>query len=475
MRTKIVATIGPASQNVKTLEKMIRAGMRVARQNFSHGDHKSHALLIKNIRKAAKTVGVEVAILQDLQGPRIRVGEVPEDGIKLKRITKVALLGERNTSVKIPGYTTVPIQYDDLYRDVKKGSSILIEDGTIQLKVISVRHKIIYCKTKVAGVVKAHKGINVPGVTLNVDIITEKDKKDIKFGQKHQVDYVALSFVKEAADIKQLKALIKKSEKKGVKVPTKVIAKIERQEALDNFPEIIREVDAIMIARGDLGLEIPIAQVPLLQKEIIEDCLTLAKPVIVATQMLDSMIRTPQPTRAEVSDVANAIIDHTDAIMLSGESATGKYPLKAVKMMSQIAKTTEESDYDDYFCGNFQISGTQEALAQAVCQMHSEVGAKAIIIITKSGEGVRLAARHRPQLPILALTAELKTQRQLALSWAVISKKVSLSAPTATIIKQGLDHLKKKKLVKRGDLVIIVGNDFQGKIKKHNIVKIQQV
>jgi len=397
-KTKIVATIGPASSDVLTLERMIKAGLRVARLNFSHGTHKSHAKFIRNVRAAARKVGVEVAILQDLQGPRIRIGDVPEDGIKIKRGQKVALLPANGPLLRIPDHTIIPIQYKDLYKDVKKGTMILIEDGTIQLKVVRVSNKRIYCKVKIPGIIKSHKGINVPDVTLKVDVITAKDKKDIIFGQQHDVDFVALSFVKEAADINRLKKLIAKAQKKNVKVPTKVIAKIERKEAIERLPGILEAVDGIMVARGDLGIELPAEQVPLLQKELIQRCLQRGKPVIVATQMLDSMIYNPQPTRAEVSDVANAVIDHTDAIMLSGETATGKYPVEAVKMMTRTAMVTEASVFDDFDCGPLEINGLKQALAHAACRLSAEINAKAMIVVTKSGDGVRYLTRHRPKL-----------------------------------------------------------------------------
>ena len=461
-RTKIVATIGPASDSVEMLEKLIKAGLRVARLNFSHGDHKSHAKLIRNIRRAAKKAGIEVAILQDLQGPRIRIADLAEEGIKTKKGGRIALKGESNKLVSVPGYSLIPIQYDKLYKDVKKGSLILIEDGTIQLKVTKVRNKVIYCRTKVPGLIKSHKGINVPGVTLTVDVITEKDKADIKFGQAQEVDYVALSFVKDADDIKNLKKLISRSQKKGTKIRTKTIAKIERQEALDNFDKILKEVDGIMVARGDLGIEIEAEKVPLWQKTMIAACLAQAKPVIVATQMLDSMIRNPLPTRAEVSDVANAVIDHTDGIMLSGESAIGKYPLKAVSMMSKIAHETEESSYDDFLCGPNRVKGREPGLAYAACLLHLSMKAKAVIIFTRSGDGVRLLSRHRPELPILALSPEVKTLRQLTLSWGVITQKVSNKASMTSMLNKAVKLLKANKMIKKGDPVIIATSDPLG-------------
>jgi pyruvate kinase len=471
IRTKIVGTIGPASDSVAVLEKLMKAGLRVARLNFSHGDYKSHTKLVRNIRRAAKNLGIEVAILQDLQGPRIRIGDVPDEGVQLKRGKKVVLVSQKMYELGVSGYVAVPIQYDHLYKDVKKGTEILIEDGTIVLTVQKVRQGVIYCKTKVAGLVKSHKGINVPGVTLNVDVITKKDKEDIKFGQTQEVDYVALSFVKDEKDIKNLKALIKKAQKKGVKIATKTIAKVERQEALDNLNKILEEVDGIMVARGDLGIEIDAQQVPLWQKRMIARCLEQAKPVIVATQMLDSMIRNPRPTRAEVSDVANAVIDHTDGIMLSGESAVGKYPVKAVDMMNKISFSTENSKFDDLLCGPKKVYGRQPGLAQAACHLWRSTGAKAMVVYTRTGNGPRMVSRHRPELPIVALTPEKKTQRQLALSWGVIAHLVLPKATQKSMMTKALKFLKDQKMVKDGDPIIVAMAGLDG-VDAHELTHI---
>lgn len=474
-RTKIVATIGPVTSSVAMLEKMISSGMRVARLNFSHGDYDSHAKLIKNIRAASRKQGVEVAILQDLQGPRIRVGTLPSDGVVLTKSTHVALVPESKRRLSVHGSVTIPIQYERLYRDVKSGSIILIEDGTIQLKVMAVRHETIMCKVLVPGTVKTHKGINVPGVSLTVDVITDKDRRDVAFGQKHEVDFVALSFVKEAQDILRLKDIIKKHQNKGVIVPTKVIAKIERREALENLDEILNVVDGFMVARGDLGLEIPAQEVPLWQKEMIMRCMAAAKPVIVATQMLDSMIRNPQPTRAEVSDVANAVIDHTDAVMLSGESATGKYPLEAVHMMTKIAAVTEASGYDAMPCGPFQIHDRRTAMALSVCEMTKHIPVKAVIVATRLGQGVRAISRHRPELPIIALTPEKKTVRQLALSWGVIAQSVPAKADLKKIIQAGVKLIKEHGLAGTGDMIVVVGAHPFESIEECNTLRLIKI
>lgn len=460
-KTKIVATIGPSSSTVAVLEKMIKAGMRVARLNFSHGEYSGHAALVKNIRLAAKNVGAEVAILQDLQGPRIRVGALPKDGVPVKRGQTVVLVGENIHKQGIKNFITIPIQYNNLYRDVKKGAVILIEDGTIQLVVSQVKDAAIYCKVKIAGTIKTHKGINVPGFTLSVDVITAKDKQDVEFGQTLGVDYVALSFVKNRNDIVRLKKLIEKAQLKSEKVRSHVIAKVERQEALDNFEEIIEEVDGIMVARGDLALEVAAETVPLQQKAMIEWCLHKAKPVIVATQMLDSMINNPQPTRAEISDVANAVIDHSDAIMLSGESATGKYPVQAITMMTKIASATEASHYDNFACGPFEITHRASAIAVAACGMSDQ--AKAAIVYSENGDAARLLSRHRPSLPIIALTPHVKVLRQLALSWGVIAVLVSPKATAKTLLTGAIKILKDEKIAMDGDSIVVLGGEPFGK------------
>ncbi|MBI3626586.1 pyruvate kinase, partial [Candidatus Uhrbacteria bacterium] len=402
-KTKIVCTIGPASSQPAMLVKMIKAGMNAARLNFSHGTYPDHARLIKNIRAAARVCGTEVAILQDLQGPRIRIGNLPAEGVITEKGDKVALLTEKLYSAKhkVPGYATVPNQYPGLYKDVKSGDLILIEDGTIRLQVERSSDGVIRCVSLNGGTIKNHKGINVPGVTLRADVITEKDKSDLAFGIKHGVDFVAISFVKNAEDIFRLKKII--ASQRGLSHP-QVIAKIERDEAVKNFDEILAATDGIMVARGDLGIELPAARVPLLQKEFIGKCLVASKPVIVATQMLVSMIHNPLPTRAEVSDVANAVIDHTDAVMLSGETATGSYPLEVVQTMSRIIEETENSRFDDLKCGPFHIHTAGEALVQAACFLESYVQAGAVVALTSTGKTVRTISRHRPELNIIAFT-----------------------------------------------------------------------
>ncbi len=340
-RTHIVCTVGPASEKPVMIEKMMRAGMDVARLNFSHATHKDHARLIASIRSAARKLGKHVSIIGDLQGPKIRLGVLPEGGVEL---ASGALVTLTTASEKFVG-GRIPVTYKNLHKDLKKGHRILIEDGIFELVVTGVIGQTIQAKVINGGKVTSHKGMNFPDSTLKVSAITPKDKEDALFGIEKGVEWLALSFVISASAVRSFKTLIKKHTPKGNPL-AKVMVKIEKHEAIDHFEEILKAADGIMIARGDLGVEIAAEQVPIRQKELIHACRHAGKPVIVATQMLDSMIRNPRPTRAEVSDVANAVFDCASAVMLSGESASGKYPLQAVKMMANIVKEAEASCYD---------------------------------------------------------------------------------------------------------------------------------
>ncbi|MCR4313841.1 MAG: pyruvate kinase [Candidatus Uhrbacteria bacterium] len=341
-RTKIVCTVGPASSSSATLEQLMRAGMDVARLNFSHATHADHKRLLRAIRSVAKKVGKHISILGDLQGPKIRLGLLPEAGVELPVGAHVTI----TTSTDKYAGGKIPVTYKNLHKDLKKGHRILIEDGIFELVVTRVAGRNIEAKVVNGGKVTSHKGMNFPDSTLQVSAITVKDKDDALFGIEQGVDWIALSFVTNDKPVRALKRLIKQKTPKGKKL-ARVIVKIEKHEAIEHFDEILKATDAIMIARGDLGVEIEVQEVPIRQKEIIHACRHAGKPVIVATQMLDSMIRNPRPTRAEVSDVANAVFDCTSAVMLSGETASGKYPVQAVKMMVKIVKEAEASCYDD--------------------------------------------------------------------------------------------------------------------------------
>ncbi len=461
-RTKIVCTIGPASKDQKTLEKMITNGMNVARLNFSHGSYAEHQSLIDNIRAASEKLKKPIAILQDLQGPKIRVGAL-EKPVKITK-GQTIVIGE-----------AFDMDFD-ISSSVKPGERILIEDGIMELVVTKVTkaragskaHGKIACKIMTSGEVRSHKGINLPDSKINFPIYTKKDIEDLKFGLKADVDYVALSFVRDASDIRHIKKLVEKYLPKG-KIAPKVIAKIERAEAVANIDAILLETDCIMVARGDLGVEIADSQVPLIQKSLIQKCNALAKPVIVATQMLDSMIRNPRPTRAEVSDVANAVIERADAVMLSGESAFGQYAVEAVAEMTRIIEATEASPYDDLPSGEYKGNVTDDykasLIAGAVLRLAVGQDASAIIGTTESGYTARFISRERPNNPILILTDEQKVRRQMALMWGVIPLYVdSLKAlkNVDALLKVFVDKARRRKLVKNGDKVVLVAGSPLG-------------
>jgi pyruvate kinase len=478
-RTKIVCTIGPASNNEKILTQLIHAGMNVARLNFSHGTYPEHAKVINLVRRLSKRFDQPITILQDLQGPRIRLGILPAKGINLKLKEKVILLTSAKAKCSIKPIK-LPISYGQLHKDIKPGHKILISDGLIELKVIKVSGQEIECIVLDGGMIFSHKGMNFPETNLAVPTITAKDKKDLEFGIKNEVDLVALSFVRQTSDVVALKKIIKKLEfkyqdKKSAR--TQVIVKIEKKEAVKNFNKILDEADGIMVARGDLGIEIDEAQVPLVQKMIIEKCLLSAKPVIVATQMLDSMIRNPRPTRAEVSDVANAVIDHTDAVMLSGETAEGKYPLEAVEIMAQICERTERSKYDDLdfrrvFRNKVLID---DAVSSGADLLAKNLKVKAILVASITGSTARLVSRYRPELPILVTTNSEKVRRQLNLSWGVIPFVLPKCKTIEGLIQQALEHIKQKNYTKKGDKVIIIAGFPLGKSGNVNWIKIQEV
>lgn len=474
-RTKIVCTIGPASEKGSVLKKMIQHGMNVARLNFSHNVQSYHLKAIKTIRSAAATLKKSVAILQDLQGPRIRLGDLPENGIQLKIGRRVIL-----TAGKSVGAGKIPVTYDKMHEDVEPGQRILIADGLIVLTVESVKGRDIHCRVKNGGLVISHKGINLPDSAVSVPSLSEKDKADLLFGVKNRVDFIALSFVRSAREVYDLKALIKKYEQKlkikGMR-PIQVIVKIERKEAIDNIDEIIEATDAVMVARGDLGIELPAEDVPLMQKMIIDKCLSSAKPVIVATQMLESMMNNPRPTRAEVSDVANAVIDHTDAVMLSGETAAGKYPAETVDCMRKIIERTEKSAYDDLVLREKvnQIVPANEAVSSVAKMLVDHVKAKLILATSLSGYSGRVVSRYRPELPILVACGDDRVQRQLNLSWGITAFVLPRCDSMEELIDRSVGYLKKNKFLIKEDKIIIIAGEPVGRSGNVNLVEIKTV
>ncbi len=412
-KAKIVCTIGPASESETMLRKLILAGMDIARLNFSHGTHQEHLRKIERIRKISGELGKPVAIMQDLQGPKIRIGTFKNPPVNLKQGDKFTI----TTRPIVGDQTIVSTTYQHLPLDVKPGDSILVNDGLIKLKVLSTDAENVYCEVVNGGSLYDRRGINLPGVKISEPSLTEKDKDDLKFGLDHQVDYVALSFVRDAESVAQLRSFMGERA-----VP--IVSKLEKPEALQNLDAIIQESDAVMVARGDLGVEISTEKVPSVQKEIIEKCLMYSKPVITATQMLDSMMVNPRPTRAEATDVANAIFDGSDAVMLSGETAFGKYPLESVEMMKSIIRESER--HRQYFRLNpdREVTLQEHRFSYSICHAASraaeEIGARYIVVLTRSGYTARTISHFRPSVPILALTSNLKTFRRMSLYWGVV-------------------------------------------------------
>ncbi len=478
-RTKIIATVGPSCWDEAVMRRLVQEGVNVFRLNFSHAKRDQTSGIIDQIRRLAAEEDHNVAILQDLQGPRIRTGDIadPSGSVELVPGQETVLT---TRPVKSTNSAEIGIDYQDLPLDVKPGDTVLINDGLLELKVISSDSEDVRCIVITGGPLSSHKGINVPGVTLRVPTITDKDKADLQFGVEKEVDYVALSFVRRGEDVFDLKKLIR--EYAGAGVPDtllpRVISKIEKHEAITNFDEILEASDGVMVARGDLGVEMPTEQIPVLQKMIIHRCNKVGKPVITATQMLDSMIRNPHPTRAEATDVANAIIDGTDAIMLSGESASGLYPVEAVRVMSRIAITTEENLL---FLGppkdvvDETATSTTDAISQAVCGIGREIGADALITTTTSGFTARMVSRCRPKLPIYAITHEERTVRRLALVWGIRSYLCPKYESTDEMLMMAEKVLVEKGLLKEGDKVVITAGIPVGTAGQSNLLKVHVV
>lgn len=474
-RTKIVCTLGPSSESIEKITEMVNAGMNVARLNFSHGTHKNHDLLIQNIRKVEQNTKKPIAIMQDLQGPKIRIGLLPEKGVELKEGTVVSF----DTSQTEYKDNILPIDYD-LHEYAKIGERILLDDGDIEVKITHINKTRIDGEIVVGGILTSHKGINVPDSKLSVSALTEKDKEDARFGVKSGVEFIALSFVNNAKDILDLRYLVKEYEKEmnlKSKEPIRIIAKIERGEAVNNIKEILDVADGIMVARGDLGIEIPAQQVPLAQKNLINLAMDAEKPVIVATQMLSSMKEKPRPTRAEVSDIANAVIDHADAIMLSNETATGKYPIKSVQTMTDIILETESSTYDDlplkeHNEKKHEVDDIVSSLSRLLAE---RVGAKIILTASISGDTGRLLSRYRPELPILVGTGTDRVLRQLNLSWGVIPFLLEPCNSIEELVERSIVKLKKREIITDGDKMIVVAGEPVGHVGNINLLEVRDV
>lgn len=447
-RTKIVATIGPASSSPEVLRRMLLAGMNVARLNFSHGSYEDHGKMIQLLRDISSELDLPLTLLQDLQGPKIRVGQLPDTGMILTE-------GGSITLVPLADYTgqpnTVGIDYPYVAEEAIAGTQVLLDDGLLELRVTKIKGNAVECEVVTGGLLKSHKGVNLPSLNLRLPSMTEKDKKDLDFGISQGVDIISLSFVRKADDIRLLKKLLLE---KGADIP--VLAKIEKPQAVANLEEIVDECDAIMVARGDLGVEMRPEKVPLIQKQIIKLCNQKGIPVITATQMLDSMIHNPRPTRAEASDVANAIIDGTDAVMLSGESAVGEYPVQSVKMLANIAIDVElDAKFINYPCRN---QDKTHALAEALNRIDEILNLQCIVALTETGYSAKVAAAERPSVPIVALTPSIETYHNLNLVWGVRPVLFEYTHPTLEdLIHQMEATLLALNFVSVGDTILILG------------------
>jgi len=467
-RTKIVCTLGPTSEEKEVIVRLVRAGMNVARLNMSHSTHQIHEKSIALIREIANELNTPIGILADLQGPKIRVGTLKEKVI-LEPGQQFIL-----TTRDVPGNAiAVSVSLKELPESVHKGQVMLLDDGLLELVVDEVENTDIYTTVVRGGELKDHKGINLPNASVKTSSITQKDISDLEFAIKHDVDMVALSFVRSAQDVVQLRSIM---EEFGGSIP--IISKIEKHEAVTNIDDIIAESYGIMVARGDLGIEIPIEQVPIVQKMIIEKCNQQAKPVITATQMLDSMIRNPIPTRAEATDVANAVFDGTDALMLSGETAFGQYPVEAVATMAKIAQYAEDSIMYKAVMEERKIytrSIITDAIAFSASESAKTLGADCIITATQSGYTARKISKYKPRIPVLAVTTNKKVMNQLALSYGVVPVEIKHCEDINTLIDEALNTCKQKELIHNGDLLIITAGILAGVTGGTNVLRVYLV
>jgi len=449
-KTKIICTVGPASESVQVLSKLIEGGMDASRHNFSHGDHAEHAGRINLVKELRKTYNKHIAIILDTKGPEIRTGDFNGDTELIEGTDYTVVCGE-----PVMGTASIcSITYEKLSEDVKAGDVILIADGLVGLEVKSVSGNRISCTVKNTGVLGSHKNVNVPGVSIKLPAVTQKDIDDLIFGIEQGVDMITASFIRKAADVLDIRKVLRENGGSDILI----FSKIENQEGINNIDEIIKFSDGIMVARGDLGVEIPTEDVPVVQKMIIQKCNKAGKPVITATQMLDSMIRNPRPTRAEASDVANAILDGTDAIMLSGETASGKYPVETVETMSRIARRTEMTiNYEANLkkIRKNHVPNVPNSISLATCNTAMDLNASAIITATQSGHTARIVSKYRPECPIIAVTPYEKVARSLALNWGVIATIATKVNTTDELVARSADIALETGLVKKGDLVII--------------------
>ena len=470
-KTKIVATVGPVSTDVKMLTKLAKAGLNVIRMNFSHGDFAEHQEKVDNARIVSKETGIPLALLQDLGGPKIRTGEFDTESgrITLKKGQTFTL-----TTRNIKGDETIAsVSYKKLPQEIKAGHTVMVDDGKKRMTVTKVSGEDIICKVDVGGELKGRRGINLPDTDVSISSLTAKDLKDLKFGIANDVDFIALSFVRRPADIKKLRGILDKAGSKAA-----IIAKVETPHAVENIDEIIEISDGIMVARGDLAIEVPAENVPLIQKNIIKKCNQAGKPVITATQMLESMINSPVPTRAEVSDIANAILDGTDAIMLSEETTLGEYPVDAVEVMTKVAVRTENDFLHEQLLNSvdrIDPKNVGESISSSAIKTAHRVGAKYLVSLTNTGYGARILSRHRSQLPILTFSPDEKTYQKSILNFGCWVYKMKSYTDFAHAVKDIKDVIKKDKLAKSGDKIVIVSARPFGKQTETNMMVVETV
>lgn len=468
-KTKIVGTLGPTSSDPEMMRRLMQAGLNVARLNFSHGTHAEHRARIRMLRKIAAELDRPLAILLDLKGPKIRIGALAGDVATLTAGRPFTL-----TNRPMEGNEQrVSVSYAELPREVKPGDTIMLADGTLELGVERVTETDVECRVVIGGLISSHKGVNLLTGSLKVPAITDKDIADMAVGLEEEVDYIALSFVRAAADIEQARAILREA---NSDIP--IIAKIEKHEALEHIEEIINAADGVMVARGDLGVEIPLEEVPLAQKNIIRTANLAGKPVITATQMLKSMVENPRPTRAEVTDIANAILDGTDALMLSEETAVGRYAVEAVAMMSKIAERVEQSaQFTEAMQVRRLTTGRRigDAISHAACSIAEELGAKAIISPTLSGRTARMVSRYRPPQTIFALSTLASTVQRLALVWGVSPCLQGGYSTTPELIENSKQLAKREKIARSGDVIVITAGIPIGVSGKTNLIRVAEI
>lgn len=466
-RAKIVCTLGPASRSPAMIEKLVGAGMDVARLNFSHGTHEEHAAVIKLVRRISDRYRKGVAILADLQGPKIRTGLI-EGGAPLRlRFGQKFFITTRNIKGTPEGVSTT---FRGLPRAVRKGDSILLADGVIALRVLSVRGQDVMCHVENGGLLGEHKGINLPGVKLQIPSLTRKDVADLHFALSAGAEYVALSFVRTAKDVAAAKKLIARTGKS-----TPVIAKLEKPEAIEHLDEILAAADAVMVARGDLGVEMSPEKVPVVQKEIISRARNALVPVITATQMLDSMEKNPRPTRAEASDVANAIFDGSDALMLSGETAAGQYPLEALSMMDRIIREAEANVFEPMRPARFDELRISEVIAGSVCRAAEELKMKAVVVFTETGASARLVSKYRPRVPIIAFTPNPESYPRMGLLWGVTARRTGNLKNIDELTREAESRLREERVVVDGDVIGIIAGTPVGARGSTNLMRLRRI